>query len=61
MKYTYPYVGSFMMERLTRNKILEKACLSEISNLKVAKIVGWWGCSFAFPSEPKVGNTKEQS
>ena len=24
-------------------------------------MVEWWGCSFAFPSEPSVGNAKEQS
>ena len=64
MKYPHPYLGRFMLERLTRNKILQKVCLTEIAKLtseEVAKIVEWWGCSCAFPSEPKSGNTTEQS
>ena len=53
-----------MLERLTRNKILQKLCLCEIGKLtskEVAQVVEWWGCSFAFPSEPSVGEAKEQS
>ena len=64
MKYPHPYLGRFMLERLTRNKFLQKVCLTEIAKLtseEVAKIVEWWGCSCAFPSEPKSGNTTEQS
>ena len=53
-----------MLERLTRNKVLQRHCLREIAKLtskEVAKVVEWWDCSFAFPSEPNLQSTKEQS
>ena len=56
LKYPYPYLGRFMLERLTRNKVLQRLCSREIaklSQLEVSQIVDWWGQSFAFPGEPE--------
>ena len=33
LKYPYPYLGRFMLERLTRNKLLQRLCSREVAKL----------------------------
>ena len=48
LKYPYAYLGRFMIERLTRNKVFQRLCLREIAKLPklshhdVSQIVLWW-------------------
>ena len=48
LKYPYPYLGRFMLERLTQNKVLQRLCSREISKLsqvEVSQVVEWWSHS----------------
>ena len=43
-----------MLERLTRNKILQRLCLLEVAKLskaEVTRVERLWACSFAFPNQ----------
>ena len=57
LEYPYPYLGRFMLERLTRNKIIQLVCYMEISSMSQREqtvMEDWWGRSFAIHIEPNI-------
>ena len=53
-----------MLERLTRNKILQRLCLLEVAKLSKAEVTNverLWSSSFAFPNEPVLKSTSQSS
>ena len=55
LKYPYPCLGRFMLERLTRNKIPQRLCLLEVAKLSKSEVtkVESFGQALCFPKQKR--------